>query len=225
MDAQSRPDGVAPAPATARGARTRQALIRAAREVFERDGYIDARIIDITAEAGVATGTFYTHFTGKDRAFAAVIAELQDELFDVGATGSGDRDVRRGIEEANRAFLSAYRRNARLMAVLEQAATVDDAIRRLRRARSQTFIDRNAAAIVRLQAAGLADRELDALFAARALNAMVSRMAYVAFVLGEPMPFDQLVTSVTRLWSNALRLPSTAVHLHGPAPVRASGTS
>ena len=46
------------APASARGARTRQTLVEAARRVFERDGFLDARITDITAEAGVAAGTF-----------------------------------------------------------------------------------------------------------------------------------------------------------------------
>ena len=45
----------------------------AARRVFERDGFLDARITDITAEAGVAAGPFYTYFTGKEDAFAAVI--------------------------------------------------------------------------------------------------------------------------------------------------------
>lgn len=34
-------------PVTARGMRTRAALVAAARRVFERDGYIDARLTDI----------------------------------------------------------------------------------------------------------------------------------------------------------------------------------
>jgi len=48
------------APASARGTRTREALVRAARRVFERHGFLDARITDIAAEAGVASGSFYT---------------------------------------------------------------------------------------------------------------------------------------------------------------------
>jgi hypothetical protein len=42
-------------PATARGARTRAALIAAVRKVFERDGYRDAKLSDFTKEAGCAT--------------------------------------------------------------------------------------------------------------------------------------------------------------------------
>jgi AcrR family transcriptional regulator len=45
---------------TARGNRMRKALVSAARRVFERDGYLDARIVDITADARVATGSYYT---------------------------------------------------------------------------------------------------------------------------------------------------------------------
>ena len=52
-------------PVTRRGIRTRQALVEAARVVFERDGYLDARLSDITAEANCATGTFYTYFNDK----------------------------------------------------------------------------------------------------------------------------------------------------------------
>ena len=40
------------APASARGTRTREALVRAARQVFERDGFLDARITDIAEQAG-----------------------------------------------------------------------------------------------------------------------------------------------------------------------------
>ena len=62
----------------ARAARGRaQALVEAARRVFERDGFLEARITDITAEAGVAAGTFYTYFTSKEDAFAAVMEEVE----------------------------------------------------------------------------------------------------------------------------------------------------
>jgi hypothetical protein len=39
--------------------------VRAAQTVFERDGLLDARIADITATAGTATGSFDTYFNGK----------------------------------------------------------------------------------------------------------------------------------------------------------------
>ncbi len=54
---------------------------------------------------------------------------------------------------------------------------------------------------------GLADPKLDAYQAARALSAMVSRLAYNTFCMDEEeMPIDTLVKTCTRLWANALRL-------------------
>ncbi|WP_218183961.1 TetR/AcrR family transcriptional regulator [Streptomyces sp. PKU-EA00015] len=194
--------------------RTRDALVAAARRIFERDGYLDARIVDIAAEAKVATGSFYTHFASKEDVFAAVLARLQDEMLHAGVSDGGGDDgdggrkgLWRGVEEANRAYLESYRRNAGLMAAMEQAAAVDPQFVRVRLERSRVFIDRSAAAIARLQRSGLADPELDPEITARALSAMVSRLAYATFALGESVPFDTLVETVTRLWTNALCMP------------------
>jgi hypothetical protein len=111
------------------------------------------------------------------------------------------------IEASNRAYLKAYRRNAKLMGLMDQVALIDDDFRRLRLKRAEAFAQRNAKSIRRLQAQGLADPELDPLQAARALDAMVSRMANMVFVHGGRMPFESLVQTVTRLWANALRIP------------------
>ncbi|MFI2372959.1 TetR/AcrR family transcriptional regulator [Streptomyces sp. NPDC018833] len=192
---------------TRRGIRTKDALVAAARRIFERDGYLDARIVDIAAEAGVATGSFYTHFASKDDVFTAVLADLQDEMLHAGVSDSPRKDVGRGVEDANRAYLEAYSRNAALMAAMEQAAAVDRRFLELRLQRSQAFIDRSAAAITRLQKAGVADPALDPAVTARALSAMMSRMAYVTFAADQPVPFETLVQTLTRVWMNALRIP------------------
>ena len=101
----------------------------------------------------------------------------------------------------------------RLMALLEQVATVDEDFRELRLQRTAAFLARNARAIRRLQEAGLADPELDADLASLALSSMISRCAYVAFVLerapggsGVPADVDRLADTLTRLWVNALRI-------------------
>ena len=197
-------------PRTARGARTRAALVQAARTVFERDGYVNARLTDIPAEAGSATGSFYTYFRNKQEVFAAVLAEVQEEMLHphVRATTDSDDPVAL-IEAANRAYLVAYRRNARLMRLLEEVALIDDDVRELRQRRGRAFAERNAEFIGDLQARGRADPELDPLLAASALSAMVGRIAYSAYVGGEAWELDALVATLTRLWANALRLPQS----------------
>lgn len=180
--------------------------MRAARQVFELDGFLDARIIDITAHAGVAAGTFYTYFTTKEDAFAAVMEDVNEEMLHPRLREIADRDDPEAvIEAANRAYLLAYRRNARLMALMEQVAQINGDFRRLRLRRAQAFGERNAQAIARLQQRGLADAELDPRLTADALSGMVSRMAYLRYVLGfgHASP-ETLARTLTRLWVNAL---------------------
>ena len=61
-------------PQQARSRRTRQKLIDAAVECFERSGFDETTTAMIAAEAGVAVGTFYNYFTDKRE----LILELLD---------------------------------------------------------------------------------------------------------------------------------------------------
>ncbi|GAA1205566.1 TetR/AcrR family transcriptional regulator [Prauserella alba] len=195
-------------PVTARGARTRAALVAAARVVFERDGYLDARLTDITAEAKCSTGSFYTYFSSKEEVFLAVVEEAQHDMLHPGAPHLDEDEASPAavIEASNRAYLEAYKRNAKLMLILEQVAVVDPKFREVRRTRSRTFAARNARAIARLQEQGLVDPGIDPKMAAMALSGMVSRLAYNVFCLGDKASMKQLVDTTTRLWVNALKL-------------------
>lgn len=199
-------------PATRRGMRTRAAIVAAARRVFERDGYLSARLSDITAETPCSTGTFYLYFAGKEEVFHAVLQAVQDEMLHPAPERIDDPDAapQEVIEASNRAYLEAYRRNARLMMLMEQVATIDPHFRELRRRRARAFFERNARGIANLQERGLADPELDPHETARALSAMVSNVAYHAFCVDETPPtVEALTRTCTRLWVNALRLRPT----------------
>ncbi len=112
------------------------------------------------------------------------------------------------IEAANRAYLVAYKRNAKLMALMEQVAQIDDDFRRLRLRRARAFVERNALQIARLQQRGAADPLLDPQLAAHALSSMVSRMAYLRYVLRfDSASVETLTQTLTRLWVNALGIP------------------
>lgn len=190
--------------------RNRESLLRAARGVFERDGFVHARITDIAAEAGLATGSFYSHFADKTEALTAVLEEVQEEmLHPVSIHPEGERDATAAIHAANRAYLHAYQRNARLMALLEQVASVDSDFFALRRERTQAFVSRNARGIRRLQSQGVADPSLDADTAALAISSMVSRTAYATFVGrdDETIDVDRLARTLTQLWLGALGMP------------------
>ncbi|HME01476.1 MAG TPA: TetR/AcrR family transcriptional regulator [Solirubrobacteraceae bacterium] len=194
-----------PRPPRADAVRTRAALMVAARKVFERDGYVGARIADISVLAGVAHGSFYSHFDGKDDILAAVLDEAATEMLHPDPPPTPKTtNLASSIEAVNRLYLDSYRQNARLMAMMEQVATVDERFRTLRLKRTDAFVARNAALIRRLQEDGAADAALDPELAAMALSAMVSRTAYFAFAVGGTVDFEALVKTVSRLWVNSL---------------------
>lgn len=206
------PDLVDPAklgsqPQTARGQRTRAALIVAARTVFERDGYVDSRLVDIVAEAKCSIGSFYTWFDSKDEVFAAVLHEAQSDMLHPGTSRiEATDDPVAIIHASNRAYFEAYGRNARLNQLLLQVSAVDARFREMRRARADAFVSRNARAIADLQERGLADHSVDARMAAMALSGMISRLAQDVFIADVDVPVDALVETATRLWTNALGL-------------------
>lgn len=195
-------------PVTTRGARTRKALVDAARVVFERDGYPDSRLTDITAEANCSTGSFYTYFDNKEEIFAAVLEAAKEDMMHPGMEHvDATDDPYALIEASNRSYFEAYGRNAKLMGLLEQVASIDPQFRDVRRRRSAEFIERNARGIANLQQLGIADADLDPRMASRALSAMVSRLAFYTYVLDEWGSLDDLVFTSTRIWCNALQIP------------------
>jgi AcrR family transcriptional regulator len=202
-------------PATARGIRTRDGLIAAARQVFERDGYLDSRLTDITSAARCSTGTFYTYFASKEEIFHAVLESAEDDMLHPGFGPHLDPEASpyAVIAASNRAYLEAYQRNAKLMMLLEQVATIDARIREARLRRSRAFVGRNARGIARLQEQGLVDATLDPYQTALALSAMVSFTAYYTYCLEDnPISVDELTNHLTTLWTNALRLDGHAEH-------------
>lgn len=60
--------------------RTRSELLAAARVVFAAQGFHNASIVQITAQADVGVGTFYLHFRDKEAIFSTLLEEGFDEM-------------------------------------------------------------------------------------------------------------------------------------------------
>jgi AcrR family transcriptional regulator len=118
-------------PPTARGRRTRARLIRAAETVFGQAGYYDARISEITREAGVAMGTFYLYFPSKEALFRALVASLNHDLRRTLSEGTSPLPTRAAAEaEGLRLFFRYLLRHRKLYRIVHEAASVDPALYR-----------------------------------------------------------------------------------------------
>lgn len=194
-------------PPTARGRKSREALVSAAATIFERDGFLAARITDITAEAGVSSGTFYTYFDSKEEIFRSVAEQLNERMYNkvtvpIAAGGSPiDR-----IRHATTAYVEAYRADAGLLAILEQVSTFSPEFRELRLETRTVFRDRTERGLRRLQAAGLADQNLPPRATAEALASMVSNFCYMWLVMDGGYDVGEVVETLSRLWAQGIGL-------------------
>lgn len=192
---------------TNRGRRSRAALIAAARTIFERDGFQNARITDISKLAGMAHGSFYTYFSSKEEIFQEVIKDLLVELMGAGSPPAQDGDdVVSRIERANRLYLEAYARHARLLRTWDEVATFNDDLAALLRLGQLQFVSRAERTLQKLQREGRLDPEIDPHYAATALTSMVGGFARTWFITGEEFELDQAVSQLTRLWVSAVGL-------------------
>jgi AcrR family transcriptional regulator len=198
-------------PRSRKGAETRARLLEAAKKVFEEDGFLDARISDISKRARLSHGSFYHYFDSKEQIFREV-AEAQERMLTAPPDEKPPANARavserERIRRANRRYLERYRDEARIMGVIEQASRYDEHVTAVRASTQKHFAERAEQSIRRLQKAGIADPSVDPVIAATALGAMVARFAELWLVQGyADYDFDEAVEQLTTLWCNALRL-------------------
>jgi AcrR family transcriptional regulator len=91
-----------------RSARTRAALLAAARVLFASKGYADTGREEIAEAAGVTRGALYHHFSSKAEVAAAVIAGIEDELVDRVVTAAlAGTGMREQLRLGSRAYMDA----------------------------------------------------------------------------------------------------------------------
>lgn len=199
-------------PPTRRGRNTYDRLVAAATEVFNAKPYADARITEITALAGVATGSFYTYFESKDALFRIVARAALDDMLHAprpdpaNITGDPVRD----IAYASRQYFHACHRHRLIAQSIEQLTVGDPDVRGSRRDTLLQGAKRAERWIVRLQEAGVCDPAIDPWYTGLALQAMNVSLAYDQLVQKEAGQADALIESlvdaVTPVWARAVGL-------------------
>ena len=137
---------------TPRGARTRSRLLQSAEDVFATVGYHEASIVKITEEAGVALGTFYTHFEGKREIFDEVVGDLSHRVRQAMSEASTGIDNRIEAERAGfRAFFRFTAQHPALYRIIRQAEFVSP---EAMRAHYDNIVDGYAAGLARARDRG-----------------------------------------------------------------------
>lgn len=141
-------------PATARtsgrGAATRSALLKAARDVFVSKGFAEAGVTDVVAKADASVGSLYHHFSGKADLYLTLFEEWQARQAQRtkqaarAARGEGENDPMRVFIRAARAYLDGCIEE-RELAALFLRGDGPPGFELVMRARLRKWAERNAA--------------------------------------------------------------------------------
>ncbi|MGA2837345.1 MAG: TetR/AcrR family transcriptional regulator [Acidimicrobiales bacterium] len=194
-----------------KGEATRARLLQAAKEVFEADGFLDARVTDISERAELSHGSFYTYFESKEQIFREIALQIAEQMSaPVGGVilSPGSRATPHDrLHEAIGSYLEAYRREAKMMRVIEQVSRHDEPLRAARlewRERTQQLVTDS---IGRLQQHGLCDPRLDPVIASAIVGAMTERFPEMWFSEGLiDCSFEDGAEQLTVMVMNALGL-------------------
>jgi AcrR family transcriptional regulator len=196
---------------------TPQRLRDAARVVFERDGFHTARLSDISTEAKVGSGTLYNYYRSKHDLLHEVMKDVTAELTAIAADHvSAQQDPVRRIEEVNRIYIEAFRRNARVLQAVYQARDEDERLKAQWSEVADHFQSRVTRAIAVWQAAGLAYADLDPRHTAHALSLMVERVVMAWSYEGVEYDAETLIDTLNKIWVRSLGLSRRDAEGDGP---------
>ena len=198
-------------PRSRKGEQTRARLLDAAKQIFEENGFLEARISDIAERAGLSHGAFYHYFDSKEQIFREIAEMLDDELAEpmdsvIFSQGSS-ADPHERLQLALRQHLEHYRDEAKIMGVIEQVARYDDHVAAVRSARNRLHREQMERSIRGMQRRGIADPSLDPRITAAALGSMVERFAEMALAQGQlNCKLDDAADTLATLFVNALQM-------------------
>lgn len=195
-------------PLTGKGQNRKIALLAAARAVFERDGFLAARVADIVDEAQVSQGTFYTYFDSKEGVFREVARLAIEEMVKELHAEQFLEDPMDRIPAALTRYIRAYRANARIIALIEQVGSFTPEMRQMRLDIREAFVERSERGIRRLQTEGQADPGISARAMAELLGNMVDHTCYVWMTLKLPYNEKELLQTLTTIWARAIGVQS-----------------
>lgn len=122
------PSADAKAPRTARGERTRRAILNAAAAEFGEKGFHEGSISGITRRAGCALGSFYTYFDTKDAVFRALVTDMSAQVRDyVGPRIAAAPDQIAAEKEGLLSFLEFARAHKEIYRIIDESEFVDQA--------------------------------------------------------------------------------------------------
>ena len=165
--------------ADAHPAPKRDAILRAAIDVFAERGFFNAQVADVARSAGVAAGTVYLYFSSKDDLLVSIFERTMREAFTEGrAAVAGIQDPSERLRQFARVHLGRLGRDRNLAIVYQ--VELRQSIKFMERFSStllRDYLSQIRAAIVEGQQTGAFRADLNATSVAKMFFGALDEMA------------------------------------------------
>jgi TetR/AcrR family transcriptional regulator, fatty acid metabolism regulator protein len=157
----------------------RDALLRAAIETFAARGYFNAQVADVARTAGVAAGTVYLYFRGKDDLLISIFEKTMKEAIAAGRESIAPlADPLAQLRTIARLHLDRMSRDRNLAIVFQvELRQSTKFMERFSATHLREYLGIIRDVIARGQAAGAFRRDLNPTLAAKLLFGMLDEMA------------------------------------------------
>lgn len=218
-------------PPRQKGLRTRERLrISAARLLCEK-GYHALRVSDVSADAGLAEGSFYIYFQDKADISLSVLTELLEVWFDLEGTSPAGDGPFAAIRSSNRRWIALCRANAGLLRCVFQLGDENSQFSYLLQRVNRTWYERVARGVVHRYPSGAITLEA-ATLAVYLVGAMMDELTRKLVIYPDPLFLalleslqlddDGLADASSLLWARTL-YPDVPIpaDLEGTTPLHA----
>ena len=193
------------ASSTPKRAAVQAAVLQATEQLLgEGASYADLNIERIATRAGISRTAFYFYFADKRELLMRLTEDVTEELYqqaDIWYSGSGDPEAE--IREALVNIARLYEQHGPLLRAIVEVSTYDDEVAIFWRGLLGRFVDASRARIVSEQQAGRSSG-IEPAATAFALCWMAERVLYQELVQDAPIPPQDLVEALVRIWMRTI---------------------
>lgn len=189
----------------ASAASTRARIVRAGRELFEREGLFGAGIDDVAQRAGVARATVFQIFGSKAGLLDAIaVSAEQSREFRAILAALCDEDPARAVRKTIDAGCAFWAKNARLAGALSTLASIDRDVARAVDRREAIRAGSLSAVVDRLAAGGRLRRGVGRRRAAEILALATSFAAFEELRQRRGLPLSEIRRVLRAIVESAL---------------------
>lgn len=166
-----------------RGGDKRERILDAAEFVFARDGFFAAKVSEVAKEAGIADGTIYLYFKGKDELLISLFERRMQQLNAALATAIANRPPREQLRALIRSYVQLVHDEPAATEVLTiELRQSSKFMKEYENPQFADFLRTLGGIIVNLQESGEFDAAIPAHVVARMIFGMLDELA-LAWIL------------------------------------------